>query len=339
MPNIFVSHSHLDNEFGLRLIGDLKARFGDDAVWYDASGGLHSGDEWLKQIIAEIEARAVFLVILSPNALASKWVPREMDIAYYLHVNEGKHLIPVMLAPCTPPANWRIIQGPDFTNDAHYANRLQSLTDDLARLSPAPHPTAPASHGTTPSIVVDQMHRGDFLTITDAVAAARPGTQIRIRPGLYQEGIVLDKPLELIGDGNRDDIVIAAKDANVIDFQTTAGRVANVTLRQTGGDSFTVNCTQGRLVLEDCDITSQGNACIGIHDGADPRVRRNRIHDGKMAGVTIHHQGQGLIEDNEITANTYSGIQIMNNSNPTVRHIVFMMENRAVFLSMSKDKG
>jgi parallel beta-helix repeat protein len=327
MPSIFVSHSHLDNEFGLRLIGDLKARFGDDAVWYDASGGLHSGDEWVKQIFAEIEQREIFLVILSPHSMQqSHWVPREMDSAYYLHANEGKHLIPVMLAPCTPPLNWRALHTLDFTDPAQYAARLQMLLDDLARLTPAPRPATPIPANAVPTIIVDQMHRGDFTTITDAVIAARPGTQIRIRPGLYREGIVLDKPLELVGEGNRDDVVIAAKDTNVIRFITTAGRVTNLTLRQTDGGYFAVDCTQGRLVLEDCDITTQGNDGdgfhdgIGIHDGADPRIRRNRIHDGADGGINVYNQGQGLIENNEIFGNATPGIGISTRSSPIVRH-------------------
>jgi hypothetical protein len=53
---IFVSHSHQDNAFGVRLVQDLRAALGGDeaAVWYDASGGLHGGDEWWRKIVAEI---------------------------------------------------------------------------------------------------------------------------------------------------------------------------------------------------------------------------------------------------------------------------------------------
>jgi hypothetical protein len=31
--------------------------------------------------------------------------------------------------------------------------------------------------------------------------AARPGDRILVRPGLYQEGLMIDKPLEIIGEG------------------------------------------------------------------------------------------------------------------------------------------
>src|SRR5258708_40221716 len=72
---IFVSHSSKDNEFGVRLVQDLRRKLGsEDAVWYDSHGGLFGGDSWWETIKKELTARHVFMVVLSPDALASKWV-------------------------------------------------------------------------------------------------------------------------------------------------------------------------------------------------------------------------------------------------------------------------
>ena len=44
---IFVSHSHLDNDFGTRLAQDLRRVLKDEsAVFYDVLGGLHGGETW-----------------------------------------------------------------------------------------------------------------------------------------------------------------------------------------------------------------------------------------------------------------------------------------------------
>ncbi len=147
-PRIFVSHSHVDDTFGRRLVADLRARLGEDAVWYDASGGLHGGDEWWTTIRAEITARDVFLVVLSPDALASVWVPREMNIAYFQHVKVGKRLIPVFYRPCEPPADWQLVHGFDFTGSQSYDQALAGLLADLGvaqagQSPPAPAPPAP----------------------------------------------------------------------------------------------------------------------------------------------------------------------------------------------------
>ncbi len=177
-----------------------------------------------------------------------------------------------------------------------------------------------SSRNEPPTIIVDPMHREGFPTIKEAIAAAKAGSRILVRPGLYQEGFVIDKPLEIIGDGEPGEIVIQATGESAVLFKTTMGRISNLTLRQMeGGEWVCVNIAQGRLELEGCDITSKSLSCVVIHDGADPRLRRNRIHDGKESGVFVYENGQGTLEDNDIFGNALAGIQIKTGSNPTVR--------------------
>src|SRR6185503_19884988 len=103
-------------------------------------------------------------------------------------------------------------------------------------------------------------------------------------------------------------------------FKANMGRIANLTLCQIGGGKFySVDITQGRLDLEGCDITSQSLACVCIHDGADPRLRRNRIHIGKSVGVLVYGNGQGTLEDNDIFINELAGVEVRQGSNPTLR--------------------
>jgi F-box protein 11 len=162
--------------------------------------------------------------------------------------------------------------------------------------------------------------RGDFTTISESIQSAEPGTRILIRPGLYKEALVLDKALELIGDGERDEIVVETTDSDVLLFKTEFGRVSNLTLRQAGGgEFFAVDISQGRLELEDCDITSQSLACVAIYDDADPRLRRNRIHDGKQGGVFIYENGKGTLEDNDIWGNAFANVTIGEGGNPILR--------------------
>jgi parallel beta-helix repeat protein len=184
-----------------------------------------------------------------------------------------------------------------------------------------PEKRKPAETVEPPTLIVDPMpRRGDYTTITKAIESAEPGTRILIRPGFYREALVIDKPLELIGDGERKEIVIEAKGANIIHFKTEFGRVSNLTLRQAGGDKFFgIKISQGRPELEDCDITSQSLSVIAIHDGADPRVRRNSIHDGKEGGVYVFNNGKGTLEDNNLYKNRLSAVEVKTGGDPTIR--------------------
>jgi F-box protein 11 len=173
-----------------------------------------------------------------------------------------------------------------------------------------------------PTHVVDVFPgRGDFTTVAAAIKAAKPGDRILVRPGLYDEALVVDKPLEILGDGPVSDIEIRARDASVVTFQASIGRVANLTLRQAGreGNRVGVHIVQGRLDLEGCDISSQAGAGVAIQSGADPRLRRNKIHDGKKGGVLVINNGLGTLEENDITGNAFSGVEISVGGNPTLR--------------------
>jgi len=181
--------------------------------------------------------------------------------------------------------------------------------------SPVTAKTEPPTH------VVDAWQRGDFTTVGAAITAAKPGDRILVRPGLYEEGLVVDKPLEILGDGPATDIEIRARDADALLFKASIGRVVNLTLRQVGGAGkwYGVNITQGRLDLEGCDISSQSLSGVAIENGADPRLRRNHIHDNKEAGVFVTSSGLGTLEDNDITGNGYSAVVIKTGGNPTLR--------------------
>ena len=186
------------------------------------------------------------------------------------------------------------------------------------------------------TLVVAATGGGDHQTITEAVNAAIPGTLILVRPGIYEEGIVMSKPLEILGDGPLDKVVVQAAGQDVLLHKTNMGRVSNLTLRQMGGGAwYGVDIPQGRLDLEDCDISSQGLACVAIHGGADPRLRRNRIHDRKAGGVLVYDNGMGTLEDNDLSGNALAGVEIREGGNPTLRrnrihdgqHGVFVYDN------------
>jgi len=204
------------------------------------------------------------------------------------------------------------------TSEAELKSGQDSAFDPGISLEAAsPRPSAKTE---PPTHVVDPWHRGDFVSISQAIQTAQPGDRIIVRPGLYEEGLIMDKPLEIIGEGECSEIVIQAIGKEVILFKTTMGRVSNLTLKQIGGGNyFGIDITQGRLELEGCDITSQSLAGVAIHGGADPRLRRNRIHDGKQGAVFVYDNGQGTLEDNEIFGNARSGVIIKAGGNPTLR--------------------
>src|SRR5437016_487608 len=112
LPHVFISHSHKDNEFGVNLANDLRRVLGDNsAIWYDIEGGLQGGDTWWNKIVSELKMRHVFIVVLSPEAMESKWVNDEINIAWkQKNSPTGKHIIPLLYRKCEVRADLDTLQ-------------------------------------------------------------------------------------------------------------------------------------------------------------------------------------------------------------------------------------
>ena len=224
-----------------------------------------------------------------------------------------------------------------YISDRDMLRRLIDKRERELPLIAGPHPH---------TLRVDPSDPGSYARISDAIAEAAAGDLILVAPGLYNEGLIINKPLTIVGHGQREHIVVTAHGTDSVNFSASIGRVSNLTLRQTGdGDWFAVDIGQGRLELDDCDISSDSLACVAVHGNADPLVRRNRIHDGKQGGVVVWEHGRGTFEDNDIFANELAGIQVKSGGDPTVERNrihdgkqsgVFVCENgRGTFRTMT----
>ncbi|MCC1493341.1 right-handed parallel beta-helix repeat-containing protein [Cognatishimia sp. F0-27] len=161
---------------------------------------------------------------------------------------------------------------------------------------------------------------GDYRSITDAVTQSPAGSQIRIFPGTYVEGLDISKPMELVGVGNASDIVLRVAEDHVIHWTANSGRISNLSVVQDGGSYFGIFFDSGTATMEDTDVTSTGLAAVGIRQDSNPILRRNRIHHAAQGGVFIYDGADALIENNEVYENTFAGIEIKSGSDPVVRN-------------------
>jgi F-box protein 11 len=180
-------------------------------------------------------------------------------------------------------------------------------------------------------IVVDSAGHGDYLTIGEAIDAAKPGDSIHVRAGEYHEGLVLTKPLEIIGDG-ANQVQVEATGTNAVLVHLGEGgtnsspitrrrvRIAGLTLRTNADERFGVDVKRGHLVIEDCDISSQSLACVAVcGKEAKATLRRNTIHDGAEGGVYIRDGANALVEHNRISGHKKPAVEVLEHANATVR--------------------
>jgi formylglycine-generating enzyme required for sulfatase activity len=89
-PTVFISYYHGDADFAKQLIADLSAA--GHACWIDTSA-IKGGDEWVQTIAEGIINSYALVVIVTFEALQSKWVQKEILWAQ----QKKKRIVPVIL--------------------------------------------------------------------------------------------------------------------------------------------------------------------------------------------------------------------------------------------------
>jgi hypothetical protein len=177
----------------------------------------------------------------------------------------------------------------------------------------------------TQSIIVSANGSGDFSTIREALRNAATGARVFIRPGLYNESIVIDKHIEITGDGSIEDIIVESTNSSCIMMETDKASVRGLTLRGRGAKFgktfFAVDVPRGELTIENCDISSDSFSCIAIHGSwANPLIKNCRIHDGADSGVYIFDNARGQIEECDIYHNANANVAITSGANPLIKN-------------------
>ncbi|HEY2926382.1 toll/interleukin-1 receptor domain-containing protein [Piscinibacter sp.] len=131
MSDVFISYSRKDKAFAQRLAGALADRHRE--AWVDWEG-IAPTAEWMKEIFAAIEGAAAFVVLCSPDSIASEICAKEMEHA----VANNKRIVPLVCrdfdAKGAPPSlarlNWIFMRdGDDF--DAGIEALLTAIDTDF----------------------------------------------------------------------------------------------------------------------------------------------------------------------------------------------------------------
>lgn len=171
--------------------------------------------------------------------------------------------------------------------------------------------------GTRSSLVVDISGNGDHMIIQEAIDAADNETVITIKPGIYNERLMINKSLQLDGMDAHDVIIECEGTGNAIEISSDGVVITELTVRNKGqlinGDGILIsgsnNCTIRNCIVEDTAtgiiLTTNGTRnCSGC------LIRENSVGDNKKDGVYIKNGSRNSVEKNTFRNNKYFGIRL-----------------------------
>lgn len=200
----------------------------------------------------------------------------------------------------------------------HFSVSVAEVVDFLGKLVPGLAPTSPSSR-----LIVDASGNGDVLTIPDALGlAVLPETVIVVRPGVYREAVIVDRNVEIVGEGDRSSIMVEVRGAHAISLVAEKATVRGLTVRVVGSGNYcAVAVGQGKALVEDCDISASDGPCIRISGSAtSPIFRGCEVRNGRSDGVLFQDGALGEVDACVIYGSGMSGIAIESGANPSIRN-------------------
>src|ERR1043166_4170966 len=134
MTSIFLSHNHTDHAFAQRLATELTLV--GVPVWIDEAQ-IRPGDSLLTKLEQGLRDTEYLGVILSPEAVESRWVRVELNAALQIEIRADRvKVLPILLRDCEMPAFLLDKVHIDFTRADKFYESTAKLIRFILNLPP-----------------------------------------------------------------------------------------------------------------------------------------------------------------------------------------------------------
>lgn len=201
------------------------------------------------------------------------------------------------------------------------SNSTPSTPAPTKASTPDPLPSPPPAGA---ALIVAADGSGAFKRINDALAKAKPGERILVKPGTYRETILLDKAVDLVAEGSPEQTVIESTSGPVMVLQVDKAKIQGFTLNGKAGqnnlEASTVEIKQGKVTLDNCRISSDSLVCVAIYGRETTPILQNcTVSNGNASGIGAWDGAQGMIVNCDISSNRWAGIVVTKGSRLTIK--------------------
>ena len=172
--------------------------------------------------------------------------------------------------------------------------------------------------------VVDPGGAGDALSVTDALARARAGATIAIRPGTYDESLTIERAIHLVSAVPEAAPLIAPSKGPCVTATGSAGSIKGLRFAGAKADDPAV-APVACLLLSNSGLRLEGNRITGgdgpailVQDGGAPTIFGNAIESGAGPGIVVAAGAAPQIAQNTIAGVARSALVVRGGAAPEV---------------------
>ncbi|MEE1788481.1 right-handed parallel beta-helix repeat-containing protein [Streptomyces sp. SP17BM10] len=163
---------------------------------------------------------------------------------------------------------------------------------------------------------------GFYRTIGEALEAARSGAVISVRPGRYEENLVVTKMVTITAEDVRGSVRISPRRGSVLQVLAEAVQLTGLVLQGRDEELPAVDVPRGQLALQDCEVAGSAWTAVLTRQQGELAMRGCRVVNPAGAGLVETSTGASVIEDSVIEHLGTSALVIGERANPTVRRCV-----------------
>lgn len=167
-------------------------------------------------------------------------------------------------------------------------------------------------------VVSKRRDKDEYGSITEAMKKAKPGCVIEVMGGIYQEELTVVRDVTIVARQGTDRVEIHSLSPCPALTCATPGvtcclkgiRVMHFSKQQREGKNCTraVDVSAGRVLLEECTVTSLCGVGVAVHGAGRLEMLRSRVVKCGQNGVFVFEGGSGLVEDCDLCENNFPGI-------------------------------
>ncbi|ONI83111.1 ATPase [Actinosynnema sp. ALI-1.44] len=150
-------------------------------------------------------------------------------------------------------------------------------------------------------LVVGGDRAGAYPTIGAALAAARDGATISVRPGRYEENLVVSRTVSITADEGAGTVEVHAATDSVLIVDSEGVQLRDLWLSCGDGEVAAIDVRRGEVALDGCRVTGSSWAALLTRGTGSLAARGCEVSNAGGAGIVITSAAPSTVEDTVVT--------------------------------------